>query len=713
MAATEAFVTLATNDSYSLGALVLGHSLRNVGTARALVVLITPGVTQAMKTQLSKVYDVVSVVDVLDSQDAANLALLSRPELGVTLTKLHAWNLTEYKKAVFLDADALVLQNVDELFDREELSAAPDVGWPDCFNTGVFVFRPSTQTFQALLEHAIQKGSFDGGDQGLLNAYFSEWATKDIRKHLPFIYNMVATVVYSYAPAFKEFGQNVKIVHFLGSTKPWHQPSGSSTGSSPVLANFLEMWWNIFNSNVRGQLEGNLAGLAGNFSRMDLGSGSEERFGQLPPRQTQRSDWEAGRIDYLGEDRYDNIQDAISRSIGGGLTQERSLPQTQTQTRQPSPPQTQSQQPSGQSGQQSQSVRVESHAAGAVAGGAAAVQGLASAAQSQQHRSDIQTQAQQPGPTTQTQQQTGQHTHQPSAQQTQQGRQPSPPTQTGQSSQAISGTHHNESEQQAVAGERESHRLHQVHSGSSAQESQAEAAQQTQGRRVSPPAQSSGHLQTVQSQQQQQPAQGQQGQQQGTRQISPLAQHPGQSQGKQSHQQQQHVQGQQTGHQQEHQQQQGHQAGRQVSPPVSQQSSGQHTQQPQGQQMGRQATPPFQGGQSGQGQPAQQYQPGQQYQQQGHSTSAFHQQGPNPQQFQQQQFPSAEFHQHVLQQQGGRSMQPGEAGGQFRPSPQGQPNVGDEFYSGDPRRSEAGPGQPRHPQQGPGGPHGNQQYGPR
>ena len=34
-------------------------------------------------------------VDVLDSKDAAHLALMKRPELGVTLTKVHAWSLTQ------------------------------------------------------------------------------------------------------------------------------------------------------------------------------------------------------------------------------------------------------------------------------------------------------------------------------------------------------------------------------------------------------------------------------------------------------------------------------------------------------------------------------------------------------------------------------------------------------------------------------------------
>jgi len=55
-----------------------------------------------------------------------------------------------------------VLENIDELFEREELSAAPDAGWPDCFNSGVFVFCPSLDTYRRLLQFAVTHGSFDG-----------------------------------------------------------------------------------------------------------------------------------------------------------------------------------------------------------------------------------------------------------------------------------------------------------------------------------------------------------------------------------------------------------------------------------------------------------------------------------------------------------------------------------------------------------------------
>lgn len=151
-------------------------------------------------------------MDLFESTDSKILEALKRPELSVTLTKIHCWKLTQFSKCVFMDADTLVVKNIDELFARDELSAVADIGWPDCFNSGVFVFSPSTQTFENLVNLAAKEGSFDGGDQGLLNSYFSDWATKDISRHLSFIYNMSLVSTYSYVPAFKRY---FIVFHFI------------------------------------------------------------------------------------------------------------------------------------------------------------------------------------------------------------------------------------------------------------------------------------------------------------------------------------------------------------------------------------------------------------------------------------------------------------------------------------------------------------------
>ncbi|KAG7487496.1 hypothetical protein MATL_G00024170 [Megalops atlanticus] len=317
--ADQAFVTLATNDNYARGAMVLGKSLRSHKTSRKLVALIGPHVSDPARKVLHKIFDEVRLVDVLDSGDSAHLAMLKRPDLGVTFTKLHCWTLTHYSKCVFMDADTMVVSNVDELFDREELSAAPDPGWPDCFNSGVFVFRPSKDTYEKLLKFCTEHGSFDGGDQGVLNSFFSNWATADISKHLPFIYNLSSIAIYTYLPAFKQYGGNAKVVHFLGKTKPWsytydtkaRRVRGDIQESSSHPA-FLLRWWELYSQTVlpllfeaygdqpfhSGCVEGeNGDGMSLSHHAMPMIS-SEER----------KLRWEQGQADYMGMDSFENIQ---------------------------------------------------------------------------------------------------------------------------------------------------------------------------------------------------------------------------------------------------------------------------------------------------------------------------------------------------------------------------------------------------------------------
>ncbi|KAI9016405.1 nucleotide-diphospho-sugar transferase [Phycomyces nitens] len=246
----EAFVTLVATDSYCPGALVLAHRLRDLNTTRTIVCLVTPEVSQNACLELAKVCNVVHV-NTLRSNDDANLRLLGRPELDITFTKLHVWRLTQYQKIVFLDADTLPLRNVDELFDWPAFSAAPDAGWPDCFNSGVFVAKPSEAVYSDLVQLASQRGSFDGGDQGLLNTYFSEWSTSPEHR-LPFIYNTTPTAQYSYAPAHVQYRHSIAISHFIGQDKPWKWqmfadgkvfPRGNAW---PGLCELVQCWWDTW-----------------------------------------------------------------------------------------------------------------------------------------------------------------------------------------------------------------------------------------------------------------------------------------------------------------------------------------------------------------------------------------------------------------------------------------------------------------------------------
>jgi glycogenin len=77
----------------------------------------------------------------------ASLRLMDRPDLALTLTKINLWRLTQFRKCVYLDADILALRAPDELFNldvdfavlslggNDLYQAAPDIGWPDIFNS--------------------------------------------------------------------------------------------------------------------------------------------------------------------------------------------------------------------------------------------------------------------------------------------------------------------------------------------------------------------------------------------------------------------------------------------------------------------------------------------------------------------------------------------------------------------------------------------------
>ncbi|XP_056446113.1 glycogenin-1-like [Gadus chalcogrammus] len=345
--ADQAFVTLATNDNYAKGAMVLGQSLRKHKTTKKLVALIGPHVAEPCRRVLESVYDEVRLVDVLESGDTAHLALMKRPDLGVTFTKLHCWTLTHYSKCVFMDADTLVLSNIDELFEREELSAAPDPGWPDCFNSGVFVFTPSNETHEKLLAFCSENGSFDGGDQGVLNSYFNTWATADISRHLPFIYNLSSIAIYSYLPAFKQYGHKAKVVHFLGKVKPWSYSydaqSGEVKGHSvapglcEVQPDYLRLWWEFYSSavlpalleaygdtpfntgcvdeksheEIREILTSTSHAASSSTSSSFAPSSSSSSPPPPPPKvpsDERKKRWEAGQADYMGDDSFVHIE---------------------------------------------------------------------------------------------------------------------------------------------------------------------------------------------------------------------------------------------------------------------------------------------------------------------------------------------------------------------------------------------------------------------
>lgn len=239
----RAYVSLLSGgDDYAPGVEALGLSLRAAGASAPMVLLATPDVSDAaLNTAAAAGWAPRRVAPIENpSPDAARIFA----RFGRTCTKLRAFGLDDVETAVFLDADTLVLRNIDELFERPDFSAAPDFFVPDRFNSGVMVFSPSPARLDAMLEALPRCANYDGGDQGFLNEHIAGWWSMDAAHRLPARFNLhhfVFQFMAAHPSLRRQFLADVRVVHYT-LQKPWLQPT--VTGGSAL-------WWERYLSAHR------------------------------------------------------------------------------------------------------------------------------------------------------------------------------------------------------------------------------------------------------------------------------------------------------------------------------------------------------------------------------------------------------------------------------------------------------------------------------
>lgn len=245
MAVERAYVSLICGgDAYLPGLETLGRSLAETGTTVPRVALVTADVSAGARARLVAEGWLLRDVEPIGSPTVDRLV----PRFAQVFTKLRVWGLTEYDKVVFLDGDTVVLRNIDELFERPSLAAAPDYLMPDRFNSGVMVLDPSLERLDSMLERLSHVGSYDGGDQGFLNEIFDWYASPPVHR-LPAAYN-TQHFIFQFIAARRVLRERlldgVKIVHY-SAQKPWHGPS---------ILGGSELWWTIYDRIHPEQVRG-------------------------------------------------------------------------------------------------------------------------------------------------------------------------------------------------------------------------------------------------------------------------------------------------------------------------------------------------------------------------------------------------------------------------------------------------------------------------
>merc|ERR1712093_716952 len=117
---SRAWVTLLTRTNYIAGAVLLAHSLQKHKSKYPLIILYTPSLPKeclpALRHEVSLSNAILRPTEALIPKEQRNLIAARFED---TWTKLRTFELFEYERLVFLDADMLVFRSMDELFDLE------------------------------------------------------------------------------------------------------------------------------------------------------------------------------------------------------------------------------------------------------------------------------------------------------------------------------------------------------------------------------------------------------------------------------------------------------------------------------------------------------------------------------------------------------------------------------------------------------------------
>ena len=151
--------------------------------------------------------------------------------------KLRLWQLTDYQRVVFLDADTLVIHNIDKLFGYPQFSGAPNLyeSLQDMhrLNSGVFVAEPSEDTFTHMMRALdAPEAYWPRTDQTFLQDYFPDW------HGLPYTYNALQYLYFNLPELW--VWDNIKLIHYQYE-KPWQPEHGKADQLRPLI----ELWQQV------------------------------------------------------------------------------------------------------------------------------------------------------------------------------------------------------------------------------------------------------------------------------------------------------------------------------------------------------------------------------------------------------------------------------------------------------------------------------------
>jgi inositol 3-alpha-galactosyltransferase len=285
----RAWATLLTRESYLAGAVLLSHSLHKNNSAYPLIILYTPSLPASVLPALEREAELTNaMLKPIEMLVPTEQGTLIAERFRDTWTKLRVFELFEWERICFLDADMLTFKNMDELFDIQfpdsgswlaathvcvcnldsDKWAPEDWTVENCaftglqhptalskpypvppigtgkkthtiLNGGLFLFEPSREVWESIIKFLDTNPSlrdFKFPDQDFLAEFFKgRWIS------IGWQYNALKTWKYWHPEMWRD--EEVKNLHYIVD-KPWAKKI-ETDGKAGYLGNdgATHSWW--------------------------------------------------------------------------------------------------------------------------------------------------------------------------------------------------------------------------------------------------------------------------------------------------------------------------------------------------------------------------------------------------------------------------------------------------------------------------------------
>lgn len=214
----DAYVTLLSTESYLEAVLALNQSFKNVNSEYPLVCMVTENLnTEKIIKILESQNIIVEIIHNIEySQQLQKMVLTEMPEAEHTLytgSKFCIFNLSreKYNKLVFMDADVMILQNIDDIMNYPDGSMLYING--DNLS-GLFVIELNKHMEYEIYDFLLKYGYFnDGTILGALWFFVKSNSDYQISNLFQDIYQIGKINI-----------STSKSIHFPSSKKPWIYP---------------------------------------------------------------------------------------------------------------------------------------------------------------------------------------------------------------------------------------------------------------------------------------------------------------------------------------------------------------------------------------------------------------------------------------------------------------------------------------------------------